>query len=177
MPSKVDRTGFRYGDLTVVREGERQVTKGGYVKATWVCLCDCGKETTVRTDNLSNGTTRSCGCKGGNYRHGHKVGCLHGGKSTPTYMTWEGMKHRCLDKNHKRYNDYGGKGVTICEQWLGYSGFNTFLSDMGERPDGCTLDRIDNAKGYSPDNCRWATAKEQYQNKRVVRDALGRFNK
>lgn len=81
---------------------------------------------------------------------------------TRTYRIWHGMKDRCLNKNNARFNRYGGRGITVCERWMDY---RNFLADMGERPDGMSIDRIDNTKGYSPENCRWATTKQQSRNK------------
>ncbi len=94
-----------------------------------------------------------------NYRHGHSIN----GKSSPTYQSWYNMKRRCQDSNHKYYKYYGGRGIKVCERWRD---FVNFLSDMGEKPEGLTLDRINNDGNYEPGNCRWATRKEQNQNQR-----------
>lgn len=174
MGKAIDRTGHVYGSLTVIQQvGNRQV--GKQTKRFWLCQCECGNRVEVCGDNLGSGTSRSCGCKFTSLRHGHCVGRFSGGKNSPTYTTWTAMINRCLNKKHTAYPRYGGAGVTVCQQWTGDSGFTNFLRDMGERPTGHTLDRIDNSKGYSPDNCRWATTTQQYQNKRVVRDSAGKF--
>lgn len=88
----------------------------------------------------------------------------HRKSKTPVHNTWHNMKQRCLNKNHKNYKDYGKRGITVCEKWLTFEGF---YEDMGDRPDGMTLDRIDNNKGYFKDNCRWATKKDQARNRRT----------
>jgi hypothetical protein len=90
-------------------------------------------------------------------KHGHKKG----GKASPTYGTWTAMHQRCRNPKHKSYPDYGGKGITVCDEWTGRGGFERFLEHVGERPEGCTLHRIDSTKGYEPGNVTWATASEQ----------------
>lgn len=97
------------------------------------------------------------------YQPQRQAKTTHGMKSTPTYLSWERMKQRCLNKNHDRYPLYGGRGITICDEWLS---FDKFYEEMGDRPDGCSLDRIDSNDGYYKKNCRWATQKEQCRNKR-----------
>lgn len=128
---------------------------------------NCNQSIIVNRNNLLNGRTKSCGCliKKGNkiirkkrYKHGHSN---VNGKRSPTYDSWFNMKQRCLNPNHPYYKNYGNKGITICEEWIE---FKNFLADMGERPKGKTLDRIDNNKGYFFDNCKWSTPKEQANN-------------
>jgi hypothetical protein len=97
-----------------------------------------------------------------NVKHGHAVNNL----LSPTYVTWHSMKQRCRDKNHSAYFKYGGRGITFCDRWLN---FNNFLCDMGERPTGKTLDRINNNGNYEPTNCKWSTKKEQARNTRKNR--------
>jgi len=116
------------------------------------CCIDCGKR-------LTKYSARRCQpCAAGN-------GCRHGHYGSPTYVSWKKMKQRCSDPNDVGHPRYGGRGITVCERWLGPDGFVNFLADMGERPEGKTLDRIDPDGNYEPGNCRWATPKEQRANR------------
>jgi len=99
------------------------------------------------------------------FKPGHKVNATHGMSRMQIYQTWARMFERCRNKNHHAYSDYGGRGITVCESW---HKFENFLADMGERPKGRSLDRIDNSLGYSPENCRWATPEEQQNNTRAA---------
>jgi hypothetical protein len=130
------------------------------------CRCKCGTEFKTVKGRIKSGHTKSCGClrriTQPNYKHGHKrAGC-----KSPEYTSWMCMKDRCFNVKHDRYKWYGAKGVTVCDQWK--HSFETFLHDMGERIEGYTLDRINPYGNYSPENCRWATAKEQSHNKRHI---------
>jgi len=151
-----DLTGKRFGMRTVLR----------YLgKSYWLCRCDCGNEHKVFTGNI--GKTNSCGCDRSRVTAEHKT--THGLYGTPEYKTWAGMKRRCLNKNENAYARYGGAGITICERWL--NSFESFVADMGPKPSPQhSIDRIDNAKGYEPTNCRWATRLEQARNLRSNRN-------
>lgn len=125
----------------------------------WKCVCDCGGKITKREDQLKR-RFPSCGC----YRREKQIKRLlkHGQSRTRTYGLWRSMKARCLNPHGKAIKTYGMRGITVCDRWLK---FENFIADMGECPEGMELDRINNDKGYSPENCRWATRAEQQRNK------------
>ena len=155
-----DLTGRRFGKLVAV---SHYVTRNGSgrSKRVWVCLCDCGIETRANPDNLKNGTTKSCGCLRTDV-------CLertkHGMCGTPEYNAWAGMMARCYRISSPDYPHWGGRGVDVCKRWHDAT---AFLLDMGKKPEGdYSLDRIDNSKGYSNDNCRWASRSQQNKNRR-----------
>jgi len=156
---KIDIIGNQFGRLLVLNE----IGKLG-PHITYNCRCSCGNNAIVRGHSLRRGETTSCGC----YRRdaSRNAQTTHGMYGTPTYRSWRAMLARCLDERHKQFADYGGRGITVDDAWLQ---FENFFADMGERPEGRTLDRIDNGRGYSGGNCRWATRSEQARNKRTAR--------
>jgi len=161
MPEITDISGQQFGRLTVIRIAHRN--KGGIY--SWHCICTGGNKRIARGSNLKNGTTKSCGClfnEGNNVKHEH----ARGGKRSPTLTSWDGMFTRCYNTAAKSYKNYGGRGIRVCKRW---HRFENFLTDMGERPPNRSLDRINNNGRYAPGNCRWATATEQVNNRRVSR--------
>jgi hypothetical protein len=167
-----DLTGRRFGRWTVTGYAGRMRMQYGNRRvcvSLWQCRCDCGAERTVRRDLLVRGDSVSCGCymravtSLANTTHGHCGGVYHDSEASPTYHSWSAMKERCNRTRHPAFQRYGGRGITVCDRWM-YS-FENFLADMGERPEGLSIDRIDNSKGYEPGNCHWATTKEQGRNR------------
>lgn len=157
------KSGQRFGRLVAqLRLG----TKGK--QPLWLCLCDCGREHTTVASTLYQGQTKSCGCYRREFSsqksrtHGHASKLLNGGRQSRTYKQWAEMKARCQNKTATAYPAYGARGITVCERW---NQFQNFLDDMGPCPPEYSIDRIDNSKGYFPENCRWATWSRQCRNR------------
>lgn len=156
----IDRTGERFGRLTVVSRAPNQGRR-----TAWFCRCDCGAESVALSEALTYGLTKSCGClrrevtADRSMKHGHSVGR----RMSKTLRAYFHAKARCTNKNDAKYEQYGGRGITFCERWA--SSAENFISDMGECPDGHSLDRIDVNGGYEPHNCRWATSYTQARNR------------
>lgn len=173
--ARYDLTGQSFGRLSVIEGAE---TPPGQVGMFWKCRCECGNECLVRGGDLRRKTnsTVSCGCHSRqraslmNRKHGHTVGP----KISPEYASWRAMLARCRNPKDPNYDNYGGRGITVCDRWLS---FENFLADMGLRPNlDHTLDRINNDGSYEPGNCRWAVAVTQANGRRsnVIIEFRGR---
>ena len=171
-----DLTGLRFGRWTVVSRADDKIMKSGYHEIMWNCKCDCGTERVVRGKSLTGGISQSCGCMRDELQH--KMVTKHGGFGTRLYAIWNSMRQRCNNPHHKAFDNYGGRGITICQEWNDYSVFRDWAISSGydeNAPRGeYTLDRIDVDGGYCPENCRWSNMTDQARNRR--RTILVQYN-
>lgn len=167
-----DMTGKVFGDLTVVGFGEKHRYPSGIIANWWECECVCGKRKIVDGRNLRSGRVKNCGCKKTamlnalNYKHGGA-----GRKNEERlYTIWRGMKQRCENEHNRSYKYYGKRGIGVCDEWSDFSAFREWALNNGYDENAkygdCTIDRIDNDRGYEPSNCRWVSLAEQNRNKR-----------
>lgn len=158
--------GQRFGQLIIVGPTGRCDKHGAYY---WLCRCDCGNETEVNKFSLFKGKVSGCGCTLADKIAATKI--IHNGKGTRLYTCWNNMKARCLNPNNTHFHNYGGRGIKICDRWL--NDFEAFRDDMGNAPSPKhSIDRIDVDGDYEPENCRWATQKEQMRNCRTNRSVI-----
>lgn len=159
LPHRVkDMTGQTFNRWTVIE----YAGLNKHSVATWLCKCVCGNTGNVIGHALRTGHSKSCGCQRKDAQRSRPGN--HGMRGTPTYNVWDKMIGRCHRPSDNNYPSYGQRGIIVCDKWRG--SFVNFLADMGEKPHGKTLDRINNNEGYTPENCRWATHKEQSRNTR-----------
>lgn len=158
---RIDLTGKKFGKLTVIGLAGVSVTRR--YQALWECSCDCGKKKNVRSECLTSGTTKSCGCI--RIENARKLNFVHGMKHSRMYETWINMRARCYYKKSINYKNYGERGISVCPRWK--KSFKNFWEDMHEGyNDSLQIDRINNDGNYEPENCRWVTPKENCNNRR-----------
>lgn len=158
MSAVKDLTGQQFSRWTVLKRAENDALG----RARWHCVCQCGNTAIVHGQDLRQGKSRSCGCLQRDIAS--KIKTTHGASNTRLFRIWCAMKQRCFDKNAQKFARYGGRGITICEEWLSFRVFSEWAKQNGYADD-LSIDRIDNDGNYTPENCRWSTNKEQARNK------------
>lgn len=161
----IDMTGMKYGRLTVIK----RVPTPKHLRVThWECRCECGSLIVTTRPNLITGHTTSCGCYAAELMAGNRYRETHNESRTRLYHIWQSMKQRCYDETLENYNNYGGRGIRVCDEWMEYTNFSMWAKANGYN-ENLTIDRIDVDGNYEPNNCRWVTMKEQNRNKTVTR--------
>jgi hypothetical protein len=168
MTKFIDLTGKKFNRLTVVERVNDYISPNGFRSTQWKCICECGNEVIVSTSHLRSGHTKSCGCYGREVCVQNGLKIKHGLKESRVYRIWSCMKNRCYNQKDDNYKYYGGRGITVCDEWK--DDFQTFYdwSMSHGYTDNLTIDRINVNGNYEPSNCRWATHSEQGKNKRNV---------
>lgn len=152
----------KYGRLTALKH----ISTDKHRNEKWLFSCDCGETKVISLKHVKYGKTRSCGCI--RRETAKKLRTSHGMEGTKIYNIWKAMKKRCNNHNDPSYENYGGRGIQVCDRWL--DSFENFYEDMGERPEGKSLERVDNNKGYSKENCVWEVRRKQNINQRIRKD-------
>ena len=157
MTQRKELKGQRFGKLLVIEEDGRIGTN-----VAWICKCDCGNVTRVRANSLLTGNTTSCGCG--------RIDAItkHNMTGSKLFNVWRTMKERCNNKNYRQYGDYGGRGISVCDEWSEFKPFMEWSMENGYE-EGLSIDRIDNDGDYCPENCRWTTSRVQGRNRRANR--------
>lgn len=158
MKKFIDITGKKFNKLTALKKVNNLHSK----KTRWLCKCDCGKLVEVNADNLKSGAVKSCGCL---IIEKNKMNAIHNKSNTRLYNIWRNMKSRCKNTNNPYYENYGGRGIKVCDEWNNFKVFYEWAMQNNYN-DSLTIDRIDNNADYEPKNCRWVTLQEQEYNKR-----------
>ena len=171
MSNLIDLRNNRFGRLLVIRRDENSSSG----EPRWFCKCDCGNTKTIQGNHLRHGAIRSCGCLEAENRL--KVNKTHGGSDTRLYGVWLGIRKRCFNPNEPAFPNYGGRGITVCNEWESYSSFRKWAMATGYDPKAkrgkCTIDRINVNGNYEPSNCRWVDMKIQRQNQRSLNHKKG----
>lgn len=165
MPRPLRLEGMRFGRLSVIKKGTNTPTG----KSRWICICDCGNECVVTGSDLASGHTKSCGCGRVDRLVKAAYSTTHGESKTRLYHIWYSMRQRCYYIKHKSYREYGGRGITVCDEWRdSFEAFRDWALSHGYS-DTLTIDRINNDGNYCPENCRWVNTKQQVRNRRNTR--------
>lgn len=163
--ARMDLVGRRFDRITVLSPAPDWIGHNGAIQARWNCACDCGKKKSILGQHLKSGKIKSCGCLSAEIAAARST--THGQSKngrTLAYRSWAAMKTRCTNPNQASARNYLFRGITVCSRWM--NSFENFFADMGVRPKGYTIERIENEKGYFKSNCRWATRKSQSNNSR-----------
>ena len=160
---KVNLVGKTFGRLSVISRADSHVSQCGKKSTAWNCICECGNKAVVTSTRLLRGYTKSCGCYRRDVTTANNI--KHGSSDTKLYYIWKNMKDRCYREKNRFYSNYGGRGIKVCSEWLDFNVFKEWAMKHGYR-EGLSIDRIDNNKGYFPNNCRWIPKSSQQRNRR-----------